>query len=141
MSTPCWPGPKREGRDGAGTMRRHCHIPRGYTCGSDHGTTWGKSHINGISWAQRWQRQPVGWGQAAPHQHSPVNSSSTPLGQPPALIPTHRIRLCLLSYPQNEAVRPRHSPRGWAGGANAARLPSRVNLHQRTRCELHPTTR
>lgn len=92
-----------------------------------------KPHINGISCAQRQQGQPVRRGQTAPHQHSPVNSSITPRGQPPALIPTHRIRLCLLSYPQNEAVRPRHSPRGWADGANAARLPSGVNLHQRGR--------
>lgn len=58
-----------------------------------------------------------------------INSFSTLLQQPLAVIPTHGIRLCLLPYPPDEAVCPRHSPRGRAGRTNAACLPSRVSLH------------
>lgn len=41
-----------------------------------------------------------------------INSFSTLLCQPLALIPAHGIRLCLLPYPQEEAVCPCQSPQG-----------------------------
>lgn len=58
-----------------------------------------------------------------------INSFGTLLRQPLAVIPTHGMRLCLLPYPPDEAVCPRHSPRGRAGRINAACPPSRVSLH------------
>lgn len=49
------------------------------------------------------------------------------LCQPLALIPAHRIGLCLLPYPQDEAVYPRHSPEG-CGPSAAACVGCRASL-------------
>lgn len=65
------------------------------------------------------------------------------VSQPLALIPTHRIRLFLLPYPQDKAVYPRHSPQGCGTSAALPLLQGEPPPWHGTacrRCELCPTT-